>query len=245
MSDELRLEGYVSGVLVPLIVGARVVGIIICRSRRQDAFGEEDTRILEMMASQVATAVVAADTTETSERRAHQDPLTGLPNRRQLTDDLAGPLADVRLKARPTVVAMLDIDHFKRFNDEFGHRVGDVTLQKVAAVLRHSVRDSDMVYRYGGEEFVLMFLDSGQAEGMALAERVRTAVMAMPLSGDHLEPVGPVTVSIGIALYPNQGADIQELIGLADAAMYEAKEAGRNRVVLWHRQETADAGKVA
>jgi diguanylate cyclase (GGDEF)-like protein len=144
-------------------------------------------------------------------------------------EDIAGPLQ----RMSQGVVAMLDIDHFKRFNDEFGHRVGDVTLQKVAAVLRSSVRDEDFVYRYGGEEFVVVFSDTNAYEATMLANRLRLAVEAAPISGENLEPVGPVTISIGLAAMPAHGSDVENLIELADKAMYRAKESGRNRVCIW------------
>jgi diguanylate cyclase (GGDEF)-like protein len=132
---------------------------------------------------------------------------------------------------------MLDIDHFKRFNDDFGHRVGDVTLQKVASLLNNCIRNGDRIYRYGGEEFVVVFMDASLPEAESLAERLRSATESMPFSGLSMEPVGPVTVSIGLAARPVHGNDIQALIDLADKAMYEAKEAGRNRVVLWKNGE--------
>ncbi|HWC29742.1 MAG TPA: sensor domain-containing diguanylate cyclase [Dehalococcoidia bacterium] len=233
LTDAQRAQGLRSGILVPLIVGARVVGLLNCWSTKSNAFNDEDQRILEMMASQVATAVVAADTTDTSERRAHHDALTGLPNRLQLAEDLAGELATSHLGERRGVVAMVDIDHFKRFNDDYGHSVGDVTLQKVASLLQNCIRNMDRIYRYGGEEFVVIFMDATLGEAEALAERLRKATETTPFSGSSLEPVGPVTISIGLAARPEQGTEIEALIDLADKAMYEAKESGRNRVVLW------------
>ena len=232
-TEALWLEGMESCLIVPLIVGARVVGTLGCWSSQLNTFTDGDQRVLEMMASAVATSVVAADSTESSERRAHHDPLTDLPNRLQLSDDMAGYLNQIVEDRRRAVVGMLDIDHFKHFNDEFGHHVGDVTLQKVAAVLRHAVRQNDRVYRYGGEEFVIVFVDAGLDEAIALADRVRTAVESTPLTGDSLEPIGPVTVSIGLALLPDHANDLGVLIELADQAMYESKEAGRNRVTVW------------
>ncbi len=226
-----------SGMIVPLIVGARVVGTLSCWSFKKRAFNDEDERIMEMMASQAATAIVAAETTDTSTRRALHDPLTGLPNRRQLDQDLNTVLANLEVQGRKAVVAMVDIDHFKHFNDEFGHRVGDVTLQQVASVMSNSVREGDHVYRYGGEEFVIVLPDVGPVEGMALANRLRSAIESTPFSGDQLQPVGPVTVSIGLALLPQHGSDIGTLIELADHAMYRAKDLGRNRVCLWQSDE--------
>jgi diguanylate cyclase (GGDEF)-like protein len=230
-----------SGIIAPLIVGARVVGTISCWAVRKNAFTADDERILEMMASSVATAMVAADALTNSERRAHRDPLTDLPNRRQLNQDLDSTLGALNGNKRSAVVAMVDIDHFKRFNDQFGHRVGDITLQRVASVLRSAMRDEDLVYRYGGEEFVLVFMDAGPAEAMMLAERVRVAVEKTQLTGEGHEPVGPVTISLGLALLPEHGEEVSELIELADVAMYESKSHGRNRTTMW----TPEAAKLA
>jgi diguanylate cyclase (GGDEF)-like protein len=226
-------SGVESGIIVPLIVGARVVGTLACWSRQPDAYSEDDEKVLEMMASQVATAVVAADHAETSERRAMHDPLTGLPNRRQLTEDITSQFSGLAEVGQRAAIAMIDVDHFKRLNDDFGHRVGDVTLQKVASVMRLSIRDADRIYRYGGEEFVVIFADVGRSEATILAERLLKAVSETPLSGDQLEPVGPVTITAGLSLMPEHSGDFGELIELADKAMYRAKESGRNRVVVW------------
>jgi diguanylate cyclase (GGDEF)-like protein len=243
LTEAQQAQGLHSGILVPLIVGARVVGLLNCWSTAHNAFGDEDQRILEMMASQVATAVVAADTTDTSERRAHHDALTGLPNRLQLAEDLAGDLSAGRLGERRMVVAMVDIDHFKHFNDEYGHSVGDVTLQKVASLLHNCIRGGDRIYRYGGEEFVVVFMDATMTEADALAERLRRATETTPFSGSSLEPVGPVTISIGLAARPEHNAEVEALIDLADKAMYEAKEGGRNRVVLWQPEPVVKVAK--
>jgi diguanylate cyclase (GGDEF)-like protein len=222
-----------SGLIVPLIIGARVVGTISCWSQRKFAFDNDDEHILEMLASQVATAMVAADAMAKSERRAVTDPLTDLPNRLQFNDDLRGPLLDLSLDGRNALIAMADIDHFKRFNDDYGHNVGDIALQKVAGVLRSMVREGDHVYRYGGEEFVFIFCDAGPDQAAILAERVRRAVEATTLLDDHGNEIGPITISIGVAQMPNHGRDVAALIELADIAMYKAKSTGRNRVVIW------------
>src|SRR6185503_18280628 len=132
------------------------------------------------------TAVVVADSTEASERRAHCDALTDLPNRLQLSEDLSGDLSCLHLAGRKAVVAMADIDHFKEINDAYGHQVGDISLQKVAHVLRSTVRASDRVYRYGGEEFVIVFLDCDADAGRIQAERVRIAIESMPLTGQEM-----------------------------------------------------------
>ena len=99
--------------------------------------------------------------------------------------------------------------------------------------MRLSLRDADRIYRYGGEEFVVIFADVGRSEATVLADRLLKAVAETPLSGDQLEPVGPVTITAGLSLMPEHGIDFGELIELADRAMYRAKEAGRNRVMVW------------
>jgi diguanylate cyclase (GGDEF)-like protein len=229
-----------SGLIAPLIIGARVVGTISCWSQKKSAFDPDDERIIEMMASQVATAMVAADAMANSERRALTDPLTELPNRLQLNDDLHGPLIELGTSGRPALIAMADIDHFKRFNDDYGHHIGDVALQKVASVLRTAVRDGDHVYRYGGEEFVFIFCDAEPEEAELLAERVRATVEATPLLDDDGEKIGPITISIGIAVLPDHATTIAALIELADVAMYKAKTTGRNRVVIWDEDIAAE-----
>jgi len=223
-----------SGLIVPLIIGAKIVGTLSCWSQRKAAFDDDDEKILEMLASQGSTAMVAADAMANSEKRAVTDPLTDLPNRLQFNDDLRGPLLELSSSGRRALILMADIDHFKRFNDDFGHNIGDIALQKVAGVLKSAVREGDHVYRYGGEEFVFIFCDAGLDQASILAERVRTAVEATPFSDEHGRPIGPITISIGIAALPTHGKDVAALIELADVAMYTAKTTGRNRVVMWN-----------
>lgn len=233
LNEQNRDAGMHSGLIIPLILGARVVGTLSVWSREHDAFTEEDERILGMMGSQVATAVVAADTTEASEHRAHHDPLTGLPNRLQLMEDMAGDLSQKEMKDRQAIVGMIDIDHFKHFNDDFGHHIGDVSLQKVALTLQQSLRENDRVYRYGGEEFVIVLMDISAEAGKTLAERLRRAIEETPLTDDQLEPVGAVTISMGLACYPGDGTEFGSLIEMADLAMYRAKSMGRNQIATW------------
>jgi diguanylate cyclase (GGDEF)-like protein len=233
-TDRETTFGMRSGIILPLIVGARVVGTLGCWSFKEHAFDEEDERVLEMMASQVATAVAAAEAHEASEQRAQHDPLTNLANRRQLSEDIDGLLADLIFQQRPFAMVMVDIDDFRHFNNDFGHRVGDITLQKVAQVLKSASREADRVYRYGGEEFLLVFVDAATREGERLAERLRKAVEETPLTGEDLAPVGPITISAGVAGFPEEGDRADEILQRADLALLRAKDEGKNRVVVWH-----------
>jgi diguanylate cyclase (GGDEF)-like protein len=226
-------EGARSGLVVPLIVGARVVGTIECWSAVPDAFDVDDERVLELMASQVATAVSAADTNEASERDAHHDPLTGLPNRRQFARDVRERFATELRAGEQYAFAMIDIDHFKRFNDDYGHRVGDITLQRVAEVMRSAIREGDAIYRYGGEEFTIAVPFAEPEDVELLLDRVRLAVSRTSLTGENLQPLVPVTVSIGVAFGPALGTDPEALTMLADRALYHSKAAGRNRITVY------------
>ena len=236
ISPVVRANGMRSALIVPLIVGARVVGVLNCWSKRANAFSEDDERILEMMASQVATAVVAADTHEASVESAHRDPLTGLSNRRQLDEDMDNVFPARLAGNQPTSFAMIDIDHFGLFNNNYGHKMGDITLQKVAHVLKSSIRESDRVYRYGGEEFLVVF-DGPLSQSERLAERLRLAVADTPHIGENMQPIGPITISVGLAAFPEHGDHPQTITENADFALRVAKEQGRNRVVVWRPVE--------
>lgn len=230
-----------SGIIAPLIVGSRMVGTLSCWSRRKKAFGAQDERILEMMASQVATAIVAADAIASSELRARLDVLTDLPNRRQLSEDLKVQFGERLHAEEAAVIVMADIDHFKKYNDDFGHHAGDIALQTVATVMRAAIREADRVYRYGGEEFLFIFPDTNAAEGMQLAERIREAIDEMRLPEGQQKPHRKITISMGLANRPEHGYDMDALIKQADAAMYEAKAAGRNNIVVWQNRRASVA----
>jgi diguanylate cyclase (GGDEF)-like protein len=238
-SEQTRTRRQESGIIAPLVVGSRVVGALAVWSQEVAHFTKEDEAVLEMMASQVATAMVAASIMEERERQAHLDALTGLPNRLQLAKDMGGELAALAGLSRAAVFAMVDIDHFKEFNDEYGHGAGDVVLQNLGSVMRTAIRSSDNVYRYGGEEFLIVFMNAGPTEGYRLAERLRQAIEK------QMNDMRPVTVSIGLASLPDDGTDPRTLIELADSAMYQAKRGGRNRTVVWEEAQAEQRPAVA
>ncbi|QNI03663.1 diguanylate cyclase [Halomonas sp. SH5A2] len=164
--------------------------------------------------------------------KAQIDALTGLWNRGYLNDRLAVEMSVLERKGLPVAVAMVDIDHFKPINDTYGHPFGDAVIQRIAEVLGNMSRDSDIVCRYGGEEFAIILRDTPSAGAMLVAERMRKAVETLQLTSGQT-PV-PLTVSIGIAgsdqVY-DAGTDAGEyLLKAADQALYRAKKAGRNRV---------------
>ena len=164
---------------------------------------------------------------EKHKKAANCDSLTGLHNRRWLDDLL------LRLKGKtlgdlsPLCLMMLDIDHFKKFNDSYGHQTGDEVLKKVAAVMQHRLRPNDMVCRYGGEEFIVILPSSSMAAAKRVAERLRQGIEAASMTYNNL-PLSPVTISIGLAQWDGD-QQIDGLIADADAALYQAKAQGRNQ----------------
>lgn len=162
-----------------------------------------------------------------------RDPLTGLFNRRYLDEFLSKELNRARRNNSCFCVMMIDIDHFKRFNDDFGHDAGDFVLQRVANVITKNVREYDVVCRYGGEEITVICPESAIEDIYFRGEHIREAIASELFAYQSL-PLPSVTVSIGIAAYPSHGIS---LLNKADNALYEAKNQGRNRVIIANRNE--------
>ena len=160
---------------------------------------------------------------------SERDALTGLHNRRALTERLAAHWAAWRRDGHGFALLLLDLDHFKRVNDTHGHHVGDAVLAQTAERLRAQVRVQDCAARFGGEEFVVLMPNAGEAEAMALAVRLRRAMHDAPLAAGT-QPLS-VTISVGLAAVRAEDADADGVLRRADAALYEAKAAGRDRVV--------------
>ncbi len=180
---------------------------------------------------------------EHARRLANTDGLTGIYNHRYLQERLRGEIERAERYSRPLSVVMADLDHFKRFNDMFGHPRGDEVLIEVAHTLRQLTRATDVVARYGGEEFTLILPETPAAEAKVFAERVRECIAALELNGG--DPASQVTLSAGIAAH-HPGMTKEALIEAADCALYRAKRGGRNRVYLAERvlevKELAAAG---
>jgi two-component system, cell cycle response regulator len=166
---------------------------------------------------------------------ARRDPLTLLGNRLRMDEDLAAAASRVERYGHTYCVALVDVDHFKTYNDTLGHVAGDEALRQVAQVLTSSVRIGDMVYRYGGEEFLILLPDQTIGTATHVVERTRAAVEAVGLPNPANRPSESVTVSAGVAeSSADSPLDVVGWLGRADAALYEAKGGGRNRVVAFH-----------
>lgn len=163
---------------------------------------------------------------------ALSDPLTGLPNRRHFEEVLRAELDRVRRYGGLCAVAMVDVDFFKHYNDSVGHLAGDIALRELADVMRRELRLHDMVARYGGEEFALIMINASKDEARPILERLRIDVQEHPFRHRDIQPIGRMTISAGLAAFPEDGTTYEELLQCADNALYRAKSAGRNRVAL-------------
>ena len=159
---------------------------------------------------------------------ANRDALTGLLNRRAFLPLAKDALGDFRRVQRPLSVLMIDIDHFKRVNDRYGHPAGDVVIRKVGTIINDTIRTTDKVARFGGEEFVVLLNDNNAAGAAIIAERIRQTVASTVFEADNDRLLA--TISIGIAEAEKFDTDIDRIIERADRALYEAKSRGRNCV---------------
>lgn len=164
------------------------------------------------------------------------DALTGVPNRRAFDEEFGRQREQARRFWRALSVLMIDIDHFKGYNDALGHGAGDEALRSVAALISRELRQVDTVYRYGGEEFICTLPETDEAGTLTVAERVREAVATAGIRHPGNPPWNVVTVSIGMALFDVRRDD-EDLVRQADEALYAAKAAGRNRVRVWQPQD--------
>jgi diguanylate cyclase (GGDEF)-like protein len=175
---------------------------------------------------------------------ARTDPKTGLLNATAWQREADAEVARALRSGTPLALLLVDVDHFKRVNDRHGHLIGDQVLRSLAAELRQQVRESDVVGRFGGEEFTILLPRTGAAEACGIAERLRSSTNLLSVGAS--EPRVTVTVSIGVAALGQHGRDLFELLAAADLALYRAKDAGRNTVCLYARtnqaqDETTDA----
>lgn len=219
-------------IALPLTGGDALYGVLEAIGRERDARFGECHPLFETVAEHLALAIRAANLLETTQRLATHDPLTGIANHRCLHDFLERRLAEAVRESRPLGVVMVDVDHFRAFNEEEGHAVGDAVLKTVARALRESVRRSDLAARYGGEEFTLVLPGQNLEDAHRVAERVRRTVEALDLS-PQTRLSRTVTVSLGCAGYPETATEVAQLLRAADDALYAAKRQGRNRTFVY------------
>ncbi|RJK97845.1 GGDEF domain-containing protein [Vallicoccus soli] len=238
-----RIERDERQVVVPLLRMGRVVGLLGLGSDggapRMDDAAET---ALQTLAAQAGIAVDNVLVHREAQRLSITDPLTGLWNFRYLSMNLAREIERASRFDRPLAVLMMDLDHFKSVNDTYGHARGDAVLRELAARLSEQIREVDTLARYGGEEFVLVLPETTLEGAGRLAERICAAVRREPFGGEDGEVPLPVTVSVGVAGFPDHGASAATLMRAADEALYVAKHEGRDRWMLAGVREDAHAG---
>jgi diguanylate cyclase (GGDEF)-like protein len=211
---------------VPLTVGGEVIGSVLLN--RPAPYAEAEEQRIRDSVAQAAPVLANLRNLAVAEIRAATDGLTGLPNKRAVTDALKRMFAQASTTGSPLALLLLDLDHFKQINDQRGHAVGDQVLANVGAVLRSVLRTRDFAGRNGGEEFAVLLPDTELPSAIEIAERVRAAIAEISLPGTDVS----VTVSIGVGGFPDHASTPERLERLADAALYLAKRHGRNRVEL-------------
>ena len=225
-------------VCVPMLAYGEVMGNLHLDLRHADnQRGGQSDEIKELLqlatvaSDQIALALANLKLRATLQFQSTRDALTQLYNRRYVVEALEREVSRSVRSGKPVSMLMIDIDHFKRYNDTYGHDAGDHVLREFGAVLRHSVRGSDIAARYGGEEFAVILPESSGDEAAARAEQIRRKVagMAVECRGEQL---GQITISVGVAAYPENAETTDELFADADSALYTAKANGRNCVAL-------------
>lgn len=246
--DHLGEGNGENSLCVPLIAQGEMLGLLHLRipeglssgrlDDEADVQQRNDLHSYEKLAvatsEQAALAVANLELKAALQAQSIRDPLTGLYNRRYLDETLRREIRRAEREGTPLACLMIDVDHFKIFNDTYGHDAGDATLKQVAVVLREMTRGEDVVCRFGGEEFTIIMAGMDLDAGVQRAEELRSAVAAADFDW-HGQPVGRITLSAGVASFPLNAECQAELIRAADKALYAAKKDGRNQVSVSNR----------
>jgi diguanylate cyclase (GGDEF)-like protein len=219
-------------VCLPLAAHSDTLGVLYiqCGSEQAASLVERNLDPLSALLQLASMTIAGLNLRGKLENQSIRDSLTGLFNRRFMEIALERELRRASRKQASLAVFMIDADHFKQFNDTFGHKAGDTVLREIADRFLSTVRGEDVVCRYGGEEFIIILPDIGAEKAVQRAESIRESVAALRLA-DHGQSLGPVTISIGVAVYPGDGRDMEQILQAADRRLYAAKNNGRNQVV--------------
>lgn len=214
----------------PLVVDGEVRAVLVMVRGGARSFDARAVHALTRFAPIAAGALASAERFRSEREQASLDALTGLPNRRSFDRALALAVGEASGTGGCVSALMVDLDDFKQVNDTYGHVVGDEVLRAVAGAISEAVRDTDLPFRFGGEEFSIVLPGTDEVEATRVAERVRSAVEALTVAWSDRAPEAGFTVSVGVA--GGCGADAASVLIRADAALYEAKAGGRNRVAV-------------
>jgi diguanylate cyclase (GGDEF)-like protein len=217
-----------SMICVPLLAKGKTLGIVLIEHSMKDAFDDENMRLLEVISQQVSIAIENARLYQQMHDLATLDGLTGAYNRLYFNDRFQEEFKNAQSKGHDLSILIFDIDHFKKFNDTYGHLFGDLVLKTLSGYIKKTLRKEDVFARYGGEEFVILMPYTSLEQAREKAEDLRIGVSQLSITDRVVS--ASVTISIGVSTFPETAGRLQELISTADDALYEAKNAGRNRV---------------
>ncbi len=227
-TKRLRLDGMRSLLILPLIVREDAVGTVILAAARKDAFGANVRSTLTLLSNQLAVSLANAHAVKRLEEMATTDGLTGCLNKRTFNEKLEEQLAGASRFGRKLSLLVTDIDHFKSVNDTYGHATGDVVIKELGHILNRLKRETDIVSRFGGEEFCVLCEETDTEGAFILAERIREEVEATIFKTELGDL--QVTASLGVATFPEHASTAHGLFEITDKALYEAKNNGRNQV---------------
>ena len=238
LSYKKSLTVFGSMLSIPLVTHNKLCGVLNLHKDKIGSFDGDEIALSQAVANQAAIAIENAQLYKQATELSVTDALTGLSNRRHFQDILNREFVLTQRYSAALSIIMIDIDHFKNYNDSNGHLQGDVVLKKVATSLLHNTRGIDLTCRFGGEEFVILLPKTTTQGAMIAAEKLRSVIEKEIFNGEQeSQPGGRLTLSLGVASYPVDSNDIQNLLELADRALYKAKEQGRNRVVAFSEIE--------
>lgn len=225
-----------SFISLPFKIGERTIGVLnLSDKETMTPFTTAEEKLLGVLLGHGGALIEVAEgrkRVKHLEELTITDPLTGLYNRRFLKERFEAEISRSIRQKEPLAVMLIDLDHFKNYNDLCGHLAGDEVLRRAARLLQRSAREMDLVIRYGGEEFCVLLPGASHAEALLVGERMREAIETEPFHRQTSLPQGSLTASFGIAASPEDGHTAQSLLRSADAALYQAKDLGRNRIVL-------------
>jgi diguanylate cyclase (GGDEF)-like protein len=218
----------------------KIIGVLALYRQRPNSFDRQEIKLFDRIARQIAMVIDRILVYEQTRALSMTDELTGVFNRRYFNQRYERESQRAKRYGRPLTVLMIDIDHFKNYNDVNGHLMGDDVLKQVAKLLESNIRRSDILARYGGEEFVILLPEISKEKARKAAEKLRQTVEQTRFAGEEKQPKGTVTISIGLATFPDDAEEPEALLDLADQALYAAKAASRNRVVAHERADSDD-----
>jgi diguanylate cyclase (GGDEF)-like protein len=228
---ETAALGIKAAMFLPILYGESCRGVLgTGRTQPNYPFEQEDINFGALYTKLAAVALDNVQMHQILREESIRDPLTGLFNRRYMQEALTQEIMKAKRNSRPLAVVMLDLDHFKNLNDTFGHDAGDEALRRLGLLLKTTIRSSDVVCRYGGEEFTLILPETSLNDTLQRMEQLRQDIKALTIRHEG-KSIDHLSGSIGIAMYPQHGLTAEALLKSADEALYRAKRGGRDQVV--------------